>query len=483
MIFREIKYLIACLAHVSFNHPPSESSMQTTTSGLFISAPRKSSGKTTLTLGLTAALMQQDLKLRVFKKGPDYIDPMWHASVTGLPCYNIDPFWMSPEKCQQIFSTYAREVDLSLVEGNHGLHDGLDLKGTNSGAYLAKLLKLPVVLVMDSSGMNRGVAAIVLGHQQLDPDVNIAGVVLNHVGTARQRDKQVAAIEYYCGIPVLGALPKTTNIQIKERHLGLTTIHETELVNEVVAAAAGAVRDNCDLDRIRELAGNICLPEAPPTPAPVASARVRIGVARDKAFCFYYQQNFNALRQAGAELVFFDTLRDTSLPVVDGLYIGGGFPESFLQELEANRPIRVELKRAIDSGMPVYAECGGLMYLTRSITREGETRQMVGALPADVEFQKKPIGKGYIEIRTTPGKSWFQCDRLIKGHEFHYSRLVNLGSEIEYNFRMERGVGVDETNDGIVYRNLIASYSHIHSDVVPEWAEQFVDFALQKKKG
>ncbi len=456
--------------------------MQSSTAGLFISAPRKSSGKTTLTLGLTAALMNQGLKLRVFKKGPDYIDPMWHASVTGLPCYNIDPFWMSDEMCRGIFAEHSREVDFSLVEGNHGLHDGLDLEGSNSGAYLAKLLGLPVILVMDSSGMNRGAAAIILGHQQMDPDVNIAGVVLNHIGTTRQRDKQAAAIEHYCGIPVLGAIPKTTNVQIKERHLGLITIHETDLVNEVVSAAAKAVSENCDLDRIKAIAGNICLSNSVPEQVRISPAKVRVGVARDRAFCFYYQQNFNALRQAGAELVFFDTLQDSSLPETDALYIGGGFPESFLTELEANRSMRDDLKRAIEAGLPVYAECGGLMYLTRSISREGLTCNMVGALPADVEFQKKPIGKGYVEIRTVPGKGWFQTERLIKGHEFHYSRLVNLGSEIEYIFRMERGVGVDSENDGIIYKNVIAAYSHIHSDVVPEWAEQFVDFATRHKK-
>lgn len=458
--------------------------MQASSSGLFISAPRKSSGKTTLTIGISAALIEQGIKTRVFKKGPDYIDPMWHQAVTGLPCYNIDPYWMSPEMCREVFATHSREVDFTLTEGNHGLHDGLDLAGQNSGAYLAKLLGLPVILVVDSSGMNRGVAAIVLGHQKLDPEVNIAGVILNRIANPRQREKQVAAIEHYCDIPVLGAIPKTSNVQIKERHLGLITIHETELVNEVVSAAAKAVRDNCDLDRIKSIAGNICLSAGVPETMPQKRApTVKIGVAKDKAFCFYYQQNLDALRNAGAQLLFFDTLSDRSLPDVDALYIGGGFPESFLQELENNRQLRQELKAAIESGMPAYAECGGLMYLTRSITRNGKTSEMVGALPADVQFQKAPVGKGYIEIRTKPGKGWFQTERLIKGHEFHYSRLVDIGSEIEYIFEMERGVGVDGKIDGLVYKNTIAAYSHIHSGVVPEWSEQFVDFILREKNG
>lgn len=426
--------------------------------------------------------MQQGLKLRVFKKGPDYIDPMWHGAVTGMPCYNIDPYWMSDAQCRSVFLEHSRNVDVSLVEGNHGLHDGLDIEGSNSGAYLAKLLELPVILVMDSSGMNRGAAAIVLGHQQLDPDVRIAGVVLNQVAGSRQRDKQAAAIEHYCGIPVLGAIPRTADIRIKERHLGLITIHESDLVREVVAAAADAVRENCDLERIRSIAGNICLPPETVTSVQAPETKVRIGVARDRAFCFYYQQNFNALQQAGAELVYFDTLNDTDLPDVDAIYIGGGFPESFLQKLEDNQAMRHALNAAIEDGMPVYAECGGLMYLSRSITREDQSCEMVGAISADVVFQTKPIGKGYIEIHTVPGNGWFQTERPIKGHEFHYSRLVHLGSNIEYNYRMVRGVGVDTVNDGIVHRNVIAAYSHIHSDVVPEWAEQFVRIALKRKQ-
>jgi len=455
--------------------------MPPSSSGLFISAPRKSSGKTTLTLGLAAALMEKGFKLRVFKKGPDYIDPMWHETVTRLPCYNIDPFWMTDEMCRSILATHSRGVDIALVEGNHGLHDGLDLEGGNSGAYLAKLLQLPVLLVVDSSGMNRGIAAIVLGHQGLDPELSFAGVVLNHVGTARQRDKQAAAIEYYCGIPVLGAIPRTTQIRIKERHLGLVTIHEAGLVREVVAAAGEAVRDNCDLDRIRSLAGKICLPDDSREEVRVNPVTARIGVARDKAFCFYYRQNFVALEQAGAELIFFDTLTDQTMPEVDALYIGGGFPESFLKELSANHTMRDSIRQGIENGLPVYAECGGLMYLTRSISRAGVTCDMVGAIPADVEFQEKPVGKGYVELRTVPGKGWFQTSRPIKGHEFHYSRLVNLGSDIEYLYRMERGVGVDRINDGIIHRNVIAAYSHIHAGVVPEWAEQFVGFAGAQK--
>ncbi len=457
--------------------------MQSFNSALMISASSKSSGKTTLTLGIAAALIQQGTKLRIFKKGPDYIDPMWHEAVCGHISHNIDPYLMDHELCRKTFLTHSAKVDFSLVEGNHGLHDGMDLEGKNSGAFLAKLLDIPVILVVDSSGMNRGIAAIVLGHLHLDPDVRIGGVVLNKVSSPRQEQKQVSAIEHYCGIPVVGALPRTSGIQIKERHLGLVTIHESSWVDGVISSVAEVVKRNCDLDRIRNIAGKITRLEVPEKVLVSDIApKVKIGVAYDKAFCFYYPENLEGLKTAGAELVFFDTLTDRHLPEVDAVYIGGGFPESFLRELEDNRSLRRELRRKIEEGLPTYAECGGLMYLSRSIEREGEKRKMVGAIPADVLFQKKPVGKGYVELGSASNNSWFRIQRLIKGHEFHYSRLINIGSEIEYNYSVRRGTGVDGKNDGIIYKNVLASYAHLHHANVPEWTSQFVEFVYRNRK-
>lgn len=457
--------------------------MQSVTSGLMISAPRKSSGKTTITIGIAGALMQQGIKSRVFKKGPDYIDPMWHKAVTGFTCYNIDPYWMEVDLCRKIFATHSAEVDFVLVEGNHGLHDGLDLKGGNSSADLAKLLGIPVVVVIDSFGMNRGAAAVVLGQKQLDPTVKITGVILNNVGNSRQAQKQIAAIEYYCGLPVLGAMPRTADLYIKERHLGLVTIHESSLVDQIISSVIKAVNENCDLERIKSAAGKICpIEKSDLCFSSSKPSRVKIGVALDKAFCFYYPDNFEALKKAGAELIFFDTLEDKTLPEVDAVYIGGGFPESFLQKLENNKSLRTELKKKIEADLPVYAECGGMMYLTRSIQNNGVKKEMVGAIPADVLFQEKPVGKGYIEFTTISDHSWFNTDRLIKGHEFHYSRLENIGSKIEYNYQVQRGTGINGKYDGILYRNVLASYAHIHSLNVPEWASQFVEFVYQRKR-
>ena len=453
--------------------------------GLMISAPKKSSGKTTVALGLTSALTREGYKVRVFKKGPDYIDPMWHKAASGRVCHNIDPYWMSDSQCRTAFFGRSQGIDLSLVEGNHGLHDGLDLKGGNSSAYLAKLLGIPVLLVIDSSGMNHGVAAIVLGQQMLDKDLRIGGVVLNNVANARQSEKQRTAVEYYCGIPVIGSIPRSVKAGIKERHLGLVTVHENATVEKVIANLGAIVQENCDLSKVLAIADNLSFTDDTshtlsqthkPTPW------VTIGVARDSSFCFYYPENIESLKAAGAELVFFDTLQDSRFPDVDALYIGGGFPESFLTELEDNRAMRTGIKERIEEGMPVYAECGGLMYLARSIERDGIKKEMVGAIPGDVLFQKSPVGKGYSELKINPGKVWYNRDAIIKGHEFHYSRLVNLEQGLDFAYTVQRGIGVDGAHDGILYKNVLAAYTHIHAAVVPDWAEAFVSLAKKVKK-
>lgn len=450
-------------------------------SKLFISAPRKSSGKTTITLGISASLVQNNHTVRVFKKGADYIDPMWHKAATGNTCHNLDLHMMTEEDCLASFNRYSSNVEFSIIEGNHGLHDGLGVKGEKSSAHLAKLLKTPVILVIDATGTNRGIAAVVLGHQNMDPDVEIAGVILNQVASSRQEKKQREAIEYYCGIPVIGAMPKSTKFKIKERHLGLLTVHESEIVSEVISAAAESVSQNCNLDQIKQLACTEAIRIEPKNiPKHKSQTKVDIAVAYDKSFCFYYPENFEALEQAGANLKFFDTMNDKDLPDADGLYIGGGFPESFLKELEANKSIRQQLKKQIDEGKPAYAECGGLMYLTRSIKRDSVKADMVGAIEADVLFYKKPVGHGYSNLKTLAG-SWLNIKNEIQGHEFHYSELINLSNDVNFAYQIIRGCGVDKVHDGIIYKNLIASYTHLHAVTVPEWATQFVNFIRSNK--
>lgn len=483
---------------------------------LFISAARKSSGKTLLTLGLAGAFKQMGLSLRMYKKGPDYIDPLWHKMASGEVAYNLDPYLMGGQASREIFLERSRQHDLSLVEGNMGLHDGMDLHGEDSSAALARLLSAPVILVVDSTGMNRNLAAIVFGLTQFDPRVNVGGVVLNKVKSPRQEQKQRQAIQHYCGIPVLGSIPVLPDPLIVERHLGLITPGEEATPEHTLANMRKIITEHVDLARVREIASQAPALEVPPVAAPTIEATiaatehsqnkpsttVKIGVAHDKAFCFYYPENLEALQKEGAELVYFDTLKDKALPQMDGLYIGGGFPESFLEALQSNVELRRDIAARIEGGLPTYAECGGMMYLTRSIIRNGQCCSMVGVIPADVRFQEKPVGYGYVELSPSGASSWLKLDRPIRGHEFHYSRLVDAGEDLPYYYSVTRGAGMgggqdshdasggqggrDEgehqgNRDGIVINNLLASYAHIHTRSVPEWSRDFVACIRQHK--
>jgi len=446
---------------------------------LLISAARKSSGKTLLTLGLAGALRDQGKTVRLYKKGPDYIDPMWQKAVSGQDSFNLDAYLMGLPACRESFLSHSLGMDLSLIEGNLGLHDGIDPEGEFSSASLARHLEAPVILLLDSTGTNRNLAAIAFGLQKFDPRVPVRGVVLNNVRGPRQEQKQVQAIESYCGLPVLGAIPSLEAPVILERHLGLITPREEDRAATILETLRNLVAAHVDLGRVLALAQAAVPMEplaehrsAPPAPS------VRIGVAMDPAFCFYYPDNLAALRAHGAELVPFNTLTDPALPPVDALYLGGGFPESFLTELEANASLRADIAAQIEGGLPAYAECGGMMYLTRSITREGRTGRMAGVIPADVVFQPRPVGFGYAELAPRSEGGWFRLGREIRAHEFHYSRLINPSPDLRFFYEVKRGAGMGAQVDGILHKNLLASYAHLHTATVPEWSRDLVAIAL-----
>jgi cobyrinic acid a,c-diamide synthase len=446
---------------------------------LLISAAHKSSGKTTLAIGLTAALRARGLTVQPFKKGPDYIDPLWLGAAAGRSCYNLDPYLSSMAEIEATFTRVCVGAEMALVEGNKGLHDGLALDGSNSNAALAKALRLPVVLVLDARGMTRGVAPLVLGFQAFDPDVRIAGVILNRVGGGRHESKLRAALEHYTDVAVLGALHENPALRIEERHLGLMPATEIAQADEHIRRLSAAVDAAVDLDRLLTVCGTPGAAQPAPAVAAAASGpHLRIGIARDRAFGFYYADDLEALQRAGAEVVFFDTLHDAHLPAVDALFIGGGFPEVLAPELAANASLRAGIRAAVAEGLPAYAECGGLMYLARSIRWKGRMYPMVGALPADVEMQDRPVGRGYVQLAPTAEHLWPGVSPpTMRAHEFHYSRLVNVDPALRYAYRVERGHGVDGERDGIVHRNMLASYAHLRCTDGNDWAARFVDFA------
>ena len=449
-----------------------------------ISAAHKSSGKTTVSLGIAAALKARGLAVQPFKKGPDYIDPLWLGSAAGRSCRNLDFFLSPEEEIRAQFSGYGCDADVCLVEGNLGLYDGLDVQGTNSNAALAKLLDLPVVLVLDARGMTRGIAPLILGYQAFDPDIKIAGVILNKLGGRRHESKLRAVIEHYTDVPVIGAIQTDPRMQLVERHLGLMPANETHATERHIAEIARAVTEQVDLDHLLEIsATDVALPH-PALKVSRGSTALRIAVARDAAFGFYYADDLDALQLAGAELVFFDTLCDPRLPECDGLFIGGGFPESFLDGLEANVTMRSSILDAIEAGLPTYAECGGLMYLSRGIEWHGQKRRMVGAIAGDIVMRDKPVGRGYVKIQPTAAHPWHDTPEapIINAHEFHYSDICNLPADTVFAYDIKRGHGVDGARDGIVYKNLLASYTHLRNTGGCDWPARFMHFIRQAKQ-
>jgi cobyrinic acid a,c-diamide synthase len=453
---------------------------------VLISAAHKSSGKTTVSIGLCAALKARGHSVQPYKKGPDYIDPMWLSQASGRACRNLDLYLMEQD---EVISTFVRNTsEINLVEGNKGLYDGLALDGSNSNAALAKLLDLPVVLVIDARGMTRGIAPLILGYQAFDKDIKIAGVILNNLGGSRHESKLREVIEHYTDVPVIGAIQHDARLTIIERHLGLMPSNESGEALARINALGEAVERQVDLDKFLALTRkeplNVSV-RSPVSPFP-SKEKVRIGIARDKAFGFYYADDLDALTSAGAELVPFDATQDAHLPAVDALYIGGGFPEVCAAELEANTTMRTDIRNAIDAGMPAYAECGGLMYLSRSISYQGRQYGMVGAIPGDVVMHAKPVGRGYVHLTENSGHPWprpQQQENNIRAHEFHYSSIENLPADSRFAYRVARGHGIDGKSDGYIRNNLLASYTHLRTIGSCYWASRFVAFIRKVKQG
>jgi cobyrinic acid a,c-diamide synthase len=443
---------------------------------IVISAPHRSSGKSTVSLGLCAAFRKRGVVVQPFKKGPDFIDPMWLTAAAGRECRNLDFFIMGREKITETFGSACRGAELNIIEGNMGLYDGLDLEGADSTAALARFLGAPVLLVVNALRMTRGVAPLIFGYETFEPETNIAGVILNRVRGARHEKKLREAVSRYCSAEVVGVIPDEKALFIQERHLGLTPVREDKKLPSVIEKIADAVSRYVHLDRVLAIAR-----AAPPgdqmaeSSADLPPPDVRIGIASDPSFTFYYPENLLALQQGGAALVPFHTFRDPELPTVNALYIGGGFPEIFMAQLEGNASLRAEIRAAVEAGMPVYAECGGLMYLSRSISYRGETRAMVGALPCDVTMHRRPKGHGYVILETTGLAPWLAAGREVRAHEFHHSTVANLG-KVAFAYRLKRGEGIDGSHDGLLHKNVLAAYTHLHAAGDPQWARSFVSF-------
>lgn len=451
---------------------------------LAISAVRGGLGKTTMSIGIIAAWRKKGKRIAVFKKGPDFIDTGWLGLAAGRPCYNLDLFMMNGDSVLRSFIEHSAGADAAVVEGNRGLYDGVDEAGTYSTARLTQLTKTPVVLIVDCTKSSGTVGAMVLGCQKYDPGVALAGVILNNVTSGRHETVIRKAVEQNTHLPVVGAVPRLKHGEFPERHMGLTPYQEHPDVEGALAASAAMAEKYLDLSGLWGIACEApgLDPSTSPTACDLGSGQrypVTIGIIRDSAFQFYYPDNLEALEHLGARRVEINALTDTKLPEIDALYIGGGFPETHAAQLAANEGFCSSLKTAAEGGLPIYAECGGLIYLGRSLRVGEKTYSMAGVLPVDFELERRPQAHGYTILEVDGPNPFFDKGVVVRGHEFHYSRVLNLDTLPSQGFGMRRGYGVDGKGDGLVYKNVMAAYTHIHALGTPEWAPGLLKKALE----
>lgn len=434
-------------------------------------------GKTTLTLGLLTALKDLGLQVQPFKVGPDYIDTGLHQVACQVPSHNLDS-WMGTEKVvKDIFTKYSAGKDIAVIEGVMGLFDGAKgEKELGSTAHIAKVLQAPVILVVNARGMARSAAALVKGYMEFDKDLNLAGVIFNNVGSDNHARFLKEIVQEELNIPCLGFIKRKGEVSMPERHLGLVPAPENKELKKQIKPLAELVREGIDLKELLELAKsaphwdykyeNIYNPE---------QKKVRLGVARDEAFNFYYQDSLNFLEDLGAELVYFSPLRDQRLPDnIHGLYLGGGFPELFLDTIEANQGMRESIIKADEEGLPIYAECGGFMYLLEELENfEGETYQGIGLIPAKGRMINKLAALGYVKGIAQHSSILTSTDTIVKGHEFHWSEINGL-PEDNIAYKLLGGRGEDYRREGYVRDNLFASYLHLHFRSNPEVAKNLL---------
>ena len=447
-----------------------------TSKGFVVAGPSSGAGKTTVTLGLMAALKRRGLIVQLFKCGPDFIDSGHHQRVCGRPSRNLDGWMLTPTVNQGTFSRHAASADVSVAEGVMGLFDGASRSsGAGSTAEMATMLGLPILFVVDASKMAGSAAALVHGFATFDPAVRLAGVIFNKVGSTSHYRLLKDALERAGDTVSLGYLPRDEQLRLPERYLGLVTADECVLSEQAVAHLADLIEQYVDLDRVLDVAGVVANRIERVASAPTA-APVRIGVARDRAFCFYYEDNFDALRAAGADLVEFSPLDDRELPdALDALYFGGGYPELCAEALTANVTMQEAVRRFIESGRTVYAECGGLMYLAQSIQgRDGQTWPMIGALPFTVVMTERLQRFGYVEVTLTQDCVLGATGTTARGHSFHCSRIADVPTDMSQSYRLQYTLAGTEEAEGFSVGSVLASYIHLHFRSNPSLAPEFV---------
>jgi cobyrinic acid a,c-diamide synthase len=452
-------------------------------SRIVISGLSGDSGKTVVSCGVLACFIDRGLQTASFKKGPDYIDAAWLSYASGKPARNLDTYLMGFPAVKNSFLKNSVRSGINVIEGNRGLFDGVDEQGTHSTAELAKTLKAPVIIVQNISKVTRTAAASILGCMKLDPDLNIAGVILNQVAGERHGKVAKDSIEDITGIPVIGMIPRLSSKYIlPSRHLGLITPEEFEGKSNIIQDLRNIIEDNVDVSKIIELSQNAASLDYESEKIikqefSTKQTKVKIGYFKDQSFSFYYPENLELLVEAGSEVIPISPSVQRDFEDLDALYIGGGFPETNLKSLTSNSLLFSKLKNLIEASLPVYAECGGLVYLAEEIQWKGKEYSLSGILPIKIKMFDKPQGHGYCEALVDNENPFFDVGCNIKGHEFHYSKIIDFNPDQNTSLSVLRGTGCFNKRDGLTYKNVFASYLHIHALGTPEWVTGMIKCA------
>jgi cobyrinic acid a,c-diamide synthase len=453
-----------------------------------IAGLRGGSGKTFVSLGLVSSLKSIGKNVCPFKKGPDYIDAGWLSFAAGRHCYNLDTYMCPPEIVRQSFYYHSKNSDFALIEGNRGLFDAIDVEGRTSTAEVAKLIDSPVIVCIDCTKCTMTIAAIVMGLKAFDPQLKLSGVIFNRVAGQRHAGKLTNAVEYHTDVKVIGAVPKVKAFDFPERHMGLVPNCENAMASKIIEDSGKIIRDSLDLDKVLSVAEQKEPVKSSKSPYEILSIEkncddINIGVIIDDSFQFYYPENILMLEKYGANLVRIDSMKDKSLPEnLHALYIGGGFPESFAKELADNFEMRSSVREKAENGLPVYAECGGLIYLGKSIIIEEKEYEMCSFFDMSFTISKKPQGHGYVDAVVTKENPFIKKGTHLKGHEFRYSKIINNKEDKSvFAYELDRGVGIKSNMDGITKKNTIASYIHLHAFGSPVWARSVIDAAKKFK--
>jgi cobyrinic acid a,c-diamide synthase len=443
---------------------------------ILFSALRGSSGKTIVSLGTIIALRNKGIDILPFKKGPDYIDAAWLSKAAANTCRHLDLYLMGENGVKNAYCTNILPEYISVIEGNRGLYDGVDIYGTYSTAKIAILLEIPVILIIDCTKITNTATSLVLGCQVYDSTTPIHGIILNNVAGKRHGDVITQSIEHNTSLPVLGQIPNI-DITLPERHLGLTTVSEINDFEEKLIFLGETVEKYINIDKLLDIAKSAPQLFIERKPSKVNAKRsenskIRLGIIKDSAFQFYYPENLEALENEGAIIIEFDSMKDDEVKNIDLLYIAGGFPEVHAEKISNNKRFRGSIKRLAEKGLPIYGECGAVIYLGEKVYYQNKIFEMCGVFPMDFKLQKKPAGHGYTEVEVDKDNPFFEKGMIIRGHEFHYSVPINWNNEkINTSLKVKKGYGFDGQRDGIYKNNVFATYTHVHASGTENWAK------------